>query len=153
MAVLVMAQRLKDDPAGDAARDAGLDHDLRPGMHHRAPHSAAQRTIGVAVVAIGVAAVTKPFTGQQRAYIRHQFAQPLAVRARPIHAEQAMQILIPRLVRLIVLLFSPTPLPYFAGQRPAHSHRVDSERTQHALNSRLARRSTLSHISRLSYVV
>jgi hypothetical protein len=82
VAVLVLTQRLQDDPARNTARDAGLDRDLRPGMRYHAPCSAAQRTVGVAVIAIGVAAVTKPFTSEQGVDVRHQFVQILAVRAR-----------------------------------------------------------------------
>jgi hypothetical protein len=64
--VVVLLERLKDDPARHAVRDTGLDHDLGPGMDDRAPDGAAQRAVSVGIPAIGIVAAEPPPSGCQQ---------------------------------------------------------------------------------------
>src|SRR5258708_5673000 len=95
MAEVIAGECLKNYPAAHPMGHAGLDHDLRPRMAHRAPYRAGQGTLGVAVPAVGMAARPESLGGQQFADVRQEAVELLRFRARPRRAEQAMQVLIP----------------------------------------------------------
>jgi hypothetical protein len=136
VAAIVPLERLKDDPARHAVRDAGLDHDLGAGMDNGAPDSAAQRAVGVGIPAVSiVAAEAPPFRRQQGTDISHKLIEALRFWARPGSAKHAMQTLFPGLVRFGTTVSGSGVLPEFSGQRTAHAHRIDSESAQQSHHS------------------
>jgi hypothetical protein len=129
---VILPQRLEHDPARHAMRDAGLDHDLGPGMQHHALQGTAQRTVAVGVPAVGIAAET-PSLGLYRADIRRYLIKPLIFRARPWRAQQSVQVLIPGLVHRESRRFPASvplvPLPDFPWQSSAYHPRISGECT------------------------
>jgi hypothetical protein len=80
---VILPERLEDDPARNAMRDTGLDHDLGPGMYDRAPDSPAQRAVGVGVPAVAVMAKPPASGSQQGTNVEHELIKALPLRARP----------------------------------------------------------------------
>jgi hypothetical protein len=136
MATVVLPQRLKHDPAGDAVCDAGLNHDLGPRVQRHAPHGMAQRTVPVGVPAIGVAPEAPAPGFQHQPDILHYRIEPLILRARPGRAQQLVQVLIPRLIRHEYRVFPAfvqlVPLANFPWKSSAYHDRISSERARQA---------------------
>jgi hypothetical protein len=112
-------------------RNAGLDHDLGPGVQRYAPDSTAQRTVSVGIPAIGVVAEAPSPGLKHRTDVRHYLVEPLIFRARPRLAEQVVQVLIPGLIRHKLRVFPVSmqlvPLADFSRQSSAYRDRINGE--------------------------
>jgi hypothetical protein len=66
MPAIVLPERLENNAACHAVRNAGFDYDLGPGMDDRAPHRAAERSVAVGVPAVGIVTAEPPPSGCQQ---------------------------------------------------------------------------------------